>query len=179
METINKYIETLRNYGFIAALFKGGVIILTTYLILAVGKKIIRKYFQINISKRKNVNKIKTIEKIIINIFDAITIFIAAAIFLDDVLGVDTTSILTIAGVSGLAVGFASQTIIKDFLSGILLLMEDTITIGDVVQMNGYKGVVEDISLRSICLRDENDVLHVIPNNIIRDFSNFSRKKKQ
>lgn len=176
MKVIYEYIDYLKNFGFFTGLIKGALIILITYLAMVVGNKVIKKYFELNIKKRKNVNKIKTIEKIVKNIFDAIALFIAASIFLESVLGVDTTSILTIAGVSGLAVGFASQTIIKDFLSGILLLMEDTITIGDTVEMNGYKGVVEDISLRSICLRDENDVLHVIPNNIIRNFSNYSRK---
>lgn len=168
-------IEFFINTSILTGIMRGIFVITVTAVILTVGSKLIDGYFKSSIARRKNVNKIKTIEKIIKNVFSTVVLFISVAIFLDYVLNVDTSSILTVAGVSGLAVGFASQTIIKDFLSGVLLLMEDTITIGDMVEMNGYKGIVEDISLRSICLRDENGVLHVLPNNIIKNFSNYSR----
>lgn len=79
------------------------------------------------------------------------------------------------AGVSGIAVGFASQTLIKDLLSGVMLLMEDNLTIGDEIKIGAYRGIVEDINLRSITLRDPEKILHIIPNNTIKDFSNYSR----
>lgn len=164
-----------KNSVFITIL-KAFLIIGVTAVALVLGCKLIQKYFRSSLHRRKNANKIKTLERIAVNIYKTVVLFVAVAIFLDSILKVDTSSILTVAGVSGLAVGFASQTIIKDFLAGVMLLMEDTIIIGDVVEMNGYKGTVEDISFRSICLRGEDDVLHVIPNNIIRNFSNHSRK---
>jgi len=178
MEQARNVLFYLVENAILMAIIRGAIVILITTLVLSVGNAIITKYFKINIKRKKNINKVKTIEKIARNIFKAAIVFIGTAIFLSDVLGVDISSILTIAGVSGIAVGFASQTIIKDFLTGVMLLMEDTITIGDIVEMNGYKGMVEDISLRSICLRDDNDVLHIIPNNIIRNFSNYSRPRQ-
>lgn len=178
MEWFEQAVNIMKENDLLMTLFKGIAVILITSLIILIGERIILGYFKSNLHRRKNVNKIKTLERILLNIYKTVILFIGVAIFLDSVLAVDTTSILTVAGVSGLAVGFASQTIIKDFLTGIMLLMEDTITIGDIVEMNGFKGEIEDISLRSICLRDDKDVLHVIPNNIIRNFSNYSRKKQ-
>lgn len=175
---MNDIINKILTAGIVASITKAAAVIAATAIVLGVGSKLIDKYFKRSLRRRMNANKIKTIEKIIKNVFSTVVLFVGTAIFLEYVLGVDTSSILTVAGVSGLAVGFASQAIIKDFLSGILLLMEDTITIGDVIETNGYKGVVEDISLRSICIRDEEkDVLHIIPNNMIKNFTNHSRKK--
>lgn len=174
--TLNDLITYFQSLGVFSNILKGAVLILVLVSVLSVGKNVIVKYFKSVLYKRKNVNKVKTIEKVVVNIYKLVVIFIGTAIFLDEVLGVDISSILTVAGVSGIAVGFASQTIIKDFLAGIMILLEDTITIGDSVEVNGYHGVVENITLRSISLRDENDVLHVIPNNTIRNFTNYSRK---
>lgn len=150
-------------------------IILAMVILLAVGKVTIGGYFTLAAKTKKNVNKINTIKKVTQNIYKITIIFIAVTIFLDTVLGIDTTSIITVAGVSGIAVGFASQTLIKDLLSGVMLLMEDNLTIGDDIKIGAYRGVVEDINLRSITVRDGEKVLHVIPNNTIKDFSNYSR----
>lgn len=173
---VNDLIEITHFYSVMNLIARALIIIAIIAAALLIGSKIISGYFTKSLLKRKNANKIVTVEKIVKNIYNIVILFIGSAIFLENILGVDTSSILTVAGVSGLAVGFASQSIIKDFISGIMLLMEDTIAIGDLIEMNGYKGIVEDISLRSICLRDENDILHVIPNNIIKNFSNHSRR---
>jgi len=150
-------------------------IIVAVILILVIGRVSINGYFTMIGKTKKNVNKIKTIKKVVMNIFKIIVIFVGVTIFLDAVLGIDTTSIITVAGVSGIAVGFASQTLIKDLLSGVMLLMEDNLTIGDDIKIGVYRGLVEDITLRSITLRSEDGVLNVIPNNSIKDFSNYSR----
>ncbi len=153
----------------------GGGIILVTMLLLFVGKSVLNGYFNLASKTRSNVNKIITVKKVVQNIYKITVIFIGVTIFLGEVLEIDTTSIITVAGVSGIAVGFASQTLIKDLLSGVMLLMEDNLTIGDMIKVGVYKGTVEDINLRSITIRDNEKVLHVIPNNIIKDFSNYSR----
>ena len=153
----------------------GVIIIALVIIVLMIGRVSINGYFNLAAKTKKNVNKIKTIKKVVLNIYKITVIFVGVTIFLDTVLGIDTTSIITVAGVSGIAVGFASQTLIKDLLSGVMLLMEDNLTIGDDIKIGAYKGIVEDINLRSITLRDAEAVLHIIPNNTIKDFSNFSR----
>ena len=150
-------------------------IVMAVILLLVIGKVTIGGYFTMVSKTKKNVNKIKTIKKVVMNIYKITVIFIGVTIFLEAVLGIDTTSIITVAGVSGIAVGFASQTLIKDLLSGVMLLMEDNLTIGDDIKVGVYRGLVEDITLRSITIRSEDGVLNIIPNNTIKDFSNYSR----
>lgn len=78
-------------------------------------------------------------------------------------------------GVAGLAVGFGAQTLIRDWLGGIFLLLEDQARIGDSVTINGMSGTVEEINLRTTLLRGENGAVHVISNGSITMLSNLTR----
>ena len=69
-------------------------------------------------------------------------------------LDVDITPVLTGAGIIGLAVGFGAQTLVKDIISGLFLIAEDQVRIGDAVEINGIGGTVEQINLRTVVLRD-------------------------
>jgi small-conductance mechanosensitive channel len=79
-------------------------------------------------------------------------------------------------GVAGLAVGLGAQALIKDWLGGLLLLLEDQIRIGDLVIINGTSGSVEEINLRTTILRGENGAVHVIANGLIQTLSNLTRE---
>jgi moderate conductance mechanosensitive channel len=78
-------------------------------------------------------------------------------------------------GVAGLALGLGAQTVIKDWLGGVFLLVEDQLRIGDSVTINGISGGVEEINLRTTLLRGENGAVHVIANGSITSLSNFTR----
>jgi len=94
-------------------------------------------------------------------------------------LGVNIAPLLAGAGVVGLAVGFGSQTLVKDVITGLFILFEDTISVGDVVDVGGgHSGVVEAISIRTIRLRDGAGAVHSVPfsavttvKNLTKDFS--------
>jgi moderate conductance mechanosensitive channel len=79
-------------------------------------------------------------------------------------------------GVAGLAVGLGAQTLIKDWLGGLFLLLEDQLRIGDSVSINGISGAVEEINLRTTVLRSEDGAVHVIPNGSINRLSNSTRE---
>jgi moderate conductance mechanosensitive channel len=79
-------------------------------------------------------------------------------------------------GIAGIAVGLGAQTLIKDWLSGFFLLLEDQIRIGDVVTINDITGTVEEIDLRTTILRGENGAVHVITNGSITALSNLTRE---
>lgn len=79
-------------------------------------------------------------------------------------------------GVAGLALGLGAQTLIKDWLGGLLVLLEDQIRIGDAVTINGISGVVEEINLRTTVLRGENGAVHIIANGLINTLSNMTRE---
>ncbi|MDQ7794604.1 MAG: mechanosensitive ion channel family protein [bacterium] len=90
-------------------------------------------------------------------------------------LGIDTSSILVGAGLVGLAVGFGAQNLVRDFLSGFFILLEDQYGVGELVRAGGHEGVVEEIGLRTTRLRSFGGEIHTIPNGKIEDVTNMSR----
>ena len=94
-------------------------------------------------------------------------------------LGVNVTPILAGAGVVGIAVGFGAQSLIRDVLSGILIMLEDQYRVGDVVRIGGVAGLVEEINLRRTVLRDLDFIVHSIPNGEVRVASNFTKEKSR
>lgn len=93
-------------------------------------------------------------------------------------LGINIAPLLAGAGVVGLAIGFGSQALVRDVITGLFILIEDTVAVGDVVTAGGHTGVVEDMSIRTIRLRDLEGSVHVIPFgdvtsviNLTKDFS--------
>jgi len=81
--------------------------------------------------------------------------------------GLDLTPILASASIIGVAVGFGAQTLIKDFLSGLFIILENQYRVGDVVSIDSAQGTVEQISLRSTIIRDNDGSVHYIPNGSI------------
>jgi small conductance mechanosensitive channel len=92
-----------------------------------------------------------------------IAIVILAAMTLLGQVGVQIAPILTGAGVVGIAVGFGAQTLVKDFFTGFFLIIEDIVAVGDVVQIQAFSGTVEEMTLRTIRLRDFDGTLHIFP----------------
>jgi small-conductance mechanosensitive channel len=90
-------------------------------------------------------------------------------------LGINITPLLASAGVAGIAIGFGAQSLIKDFLSGLFISLEDQYNTGDVVKIAGIAGLVEEVNLRRTVLRDLDGILHTIPNGTITTASNYTR----
>lgn len=90
-------------------------------------------------------------------------------------LDVDISPILTGAGILGLGIGFGAQTLVRDVISGIFLIAEDQVRVGDVAVVNGIGGLVEQINLRTIVLRDLEGTVHIVPNGEIRTLANRTR----
>lgn len=104
-----------------------------------------------------------------------ITILVVVAfIFLTEI-GVNVAPLIAGAGVIGIAVGFGSQTLVRDVITGIFLLFEDAVAVGDVVQVGGLSGVVEQLSIRSIKLRAVDGSLHIIPFSAVTTVTNQTR----
>lgn len=78
-------------------------------------------------------------------------------------IGIDVGPLLAGAGIAGIAVGFGAQTLVKDFLTGAFMLIEDVVSVGDVVRIGDSGGLVEKMTLRTIWLRDFDGTLHVLP----------------
>ncbi len=89
--------------------------------------------------------------------------------------GVEIGPILASVGVVGLALGFGSQELVRDMVSGLFNLVENNIRIGDVMTINGTSGVVEKVELRTTVLRDYTGTVHVFQNGKIRSLSNMTK----
>jgi small-conductance mechanosensitive channel len=107
--------------------------------------------------------------------FFSILIWSAASLMVLRELDVDITPVLTGAGIVGLAVGFGAQTLVKDIISGLFLIAEDQVRLGDVAEINNIGGAVEEINLRTIVLRDVEGTVHYIANGEIRTLANKSK----
>jgi small-conductance mechanosensitive channel len=92
-----------------------------------------------------------------------------------NIFGIPYQPILASAGIVGVGIGLGAQSIFKDMLNGIFILIEDQYNVGEVVTLAGLKGTVEDLSLRRTSLRDADGTLYVIPNSQIATVSNLSR----
>lgn len=90
-------------------------------------------------------------------------------------LDVDITPVLAGAGILGLAIGFGAQTLVRDVITGFFLIVEDQVRVGDVAVVNGTGGLVEQINLRTIVLRDMEGVVHVFPNGEIKTLANRTK----
>lgn len=107
-------------------------------------------------------------------------ILVVAGLMLLSELGVQIGPLLAGAGVVGIAVGFGAQSLVKDFLTGAFLIVEDIVSVGDIVRIGDCGGLVEEMTLRTIRLRDFDGTLHVFPygeaqvvHNLTKSFSYY------
>ncbi len=116
-----------------------------------------------------------TLSSILVKIAGIIILIIAVITILPE-FGVNITTLIAFIGVGGLAIAFAAQSLIRDFIAGFFILLEDHYSIGDVVSIAGVAGVVEDISLRRTVLRDLDGNVHSVPNGKVELSTNMTKK---
>ncbi len=126
------------------------------------------------LSKRELRRRIDTIFPLLHSLIKYVVVFFAAIIVLRE-LGVDATALLAGAGVVGLAVGFGAQTLVRDIVTGVFLLFEDTFSVDDVIQIGEITGKVEEITLRVTRIRLFSGALVTIPNGEISRVANYNR----
>lgn len=115
----------------------------------------------------------KTLAKIANNFISITVVTVAVFLALSEI-GIEIGPLLAAAGVAGLAIGFGAQSLVKDFLSGFFILLENQYRVGDVVKIGDFAGIVEKMTLRITALRDIQGVAHFIPNGEIKSVSNMS-----
>ncbi len=158
------------------------VIILVSYIIYRIFRLILPRTVESSVKARGKGRKAKTelakrtqtLTSMLGSIIGAIIITIAVFGILEDA-GIPIAPLLAGAGIVGIAVGFGAQHLIKDFINGLFILLEDQYNKGDVVKISGIAGQVEDINLRRTTLRDLDGLVHSIPNGEITTSSNYTK----
>lgn len=106
----------------------------------------------------------------------AAVVWVMAAFMILSELGVNIGPLLAGAGIVGIAIGFGAQSLIRDVLSGLFIIIENQYGKGDVVRIADIAGLVEEVNIRRTILRDLDGIVHVVPNGEIRVASNFTRE---
>ncbi|HEV7433182.1 MAG TPA: mechanosensitive ion channel family protein [Steroidobacteraceae bacterium] len=127
-----------------------------------------------HIQDAEHMRRAETLTRVFRNLVTVITIVIASMMVLSE-LSISVAPVLGAAGVVGLAVGFGAQSLVKDYVSGFFLLIENQLARGDVVDLAGKTGTVEDLRLRYVLLRDYEGNVHYVPNGMITIVTNMSR----
>ena len=109
------------------------------------------------------------------NALRAVVGVIAALMILSEI-GLDIAPVLAGVGVAGLAIGFGAQTLVKDIITGLFMLLEDSVAVGDVVTAGGHTGTVEAITIRTIRLRDLEGHVHTVPFSAVDTVSNMTKE---
>ena len=117
--------------------------------------------------------RVRTIGRLVVRIASAVLVVIGVLMGLD-LFGIDIGPAVAGLGVVGIAVGFGAQTLIRDWLAGVFVVLENQYSAGDVVRIAGVEGTVEDFSLRRTTLRDADGAVHTVPNGQITVASNLT-----
>ena len=169
-------VRDLMKNRIIFALVAIAIIFIASKIILKVLKKLVNKLLEGKAVQKSslNQNKVNTISNAIYSVIRVVIIFIAITLILD-VFGINTSTLIATAGVGGVALALGSQTVIEDFIKGILIIVDDKIRVGEWIKVAGIEGEVEDLDFRVTKVRDFNGSLHIIPNSQITSVQNFNR----
>ena len=153
------------------------IILIMSWLLMRVSQKLIRA-FKVYVTRTTldggSIKRAETLSQVFSNVAIIVIYLITGMLILGEV-GISIAPILAAAGVVGVAVGFGAQSLIKDYFTGFFLLIEDQIRHGEVVEIAGKKGKVEEVTLRHVRLRDFEGSVHFIPNSTITTVTNKSR----
>jgi small conductance mechanosensitive channel len=141
------------------------------FLVTRASNRVIRQAFGTNERRDQRSSTISTV----LNTITTVMIWGTAFLMALTVLGVNIGPLLASAGIAGVALGFGAQTLVKDYISGIFLIIEDQYGIGDEVEIGTVRGIVEAVALRTTRVRDETGVLWYIRNGEILNVANFSQ----
>ena len=141
------------------------------FLLVRANNRLVRQAFG---SKERRDQRSSTISAVL-NTVTSVIIWGTAILMSLTVVGVNIAPLLASAGIAGVALGFGAQTLVKDYISGIFLIVEDQYGIGDEVEIGTVRGRVEAVALRTTRIRDEAGVLWYIRNGEILNVANFSQ----
>lgn len=161
----------------LASLANVFLILLAAWLVLGFVRKVLRTLVtrmaarSVDVEDQKRIETLMRVLRYIASVvIGAVTVMLVLSEF-----GISIAPILATAGVAGLAIGFGAQSLVKDYFTGFVMILENQIHVGDVVEVGGKSGEVEDVTLRYVRMRDADGTVHFVPNGIITTVSNRSR----
>ena len=179
MNTLNQWINQIEHNKWVEWTTLGIrflLILLLAAIVLRVVKLVIKRAalrLQARAGSRGERKRIETLMRVFRYVAN-IAISIMGVLAALNTIGISIAPMLAAAGVVGIAVGFGAQSLVKDYFTGIVLLMENQIRVGDVVSLDNRTGTVEEVTLRYVRLRDAEGNVHFVPNGVISAVTNMS-----
>ncbi|MCA0756367.1 mechanosensitive ion channel family protein [Paenibacillus sp. N4] len=150
------------------------ILVVSRLIVWAIHKTIDRGVLNRESKRLPNhVRRMRTLGKLLKNVSSYVVYFIAAMLVMSE-FGINLGPLLAGAGVLGLAIGFGAQSLVKDIITGFFIVLEDQFAVGDVIQTSTYKGTVEMIGLRTTRIQSWTGEVHIVPNGMINEVTNFS-----
>ncbi|GAB6137163.1 mechanosensitive ion channel family protein [Halanaerobaculum tunisiense] len=154
-------------------------IVVATKLLLYLGDKFLTQMFREKADTDQYVKqRNKTLNSLLHSGLRYLFYFIGGTMVLE-VLGVPTVSIITGAGVVGVAVGFGAQSLVKDVITGFFIIFEKQFVVGDYIKIANREGIVEEIGLRVTKIKDFDGIIHTIPNGSIDQVTNLTASARR
>ncbi len=169
---VDRSFEWISSSGLRIVLITVGMLLLFSLLQRVVER--FRRFYEGRLFGPTELKRADTLTQVIRDLARIVILGVGGMMVLSEV-GVDLKPLLAAAGLGGLAIGFGAQSLVKDVISGFFILLEDSIRVGDVVEIAGVGGLVEEVKLRTIVLRDESGSIHVIPNGNINTVKNMTQ----
>lgn len=157
------------------------LILVMAWIVLGLARRAIRLFRARMSARAADVEEVKRIETLsrAFRYLVSVVVWVVAGMLILSALGISIAPILATAGVAGIAIGFAAQSLVKDYFTGFIMLTENQVRVGDVVNVAGIGGLVEEVTLRYVRLRDYNGNVHFVPNGAISTVTNMSREFAQ
>lgn len=178
MDALTQYFPDLETWrGPLVSVLHVVLILVLAWLALRVSRRAlarVRMHLQQDLDDSERIKRLNTLEQVLRYVLAVLIILVAGMLVLSE-LGISIAPVLAAAGVVGIAVGFGAQSLVKDYFTGLFLLLENQVRQGDVVEVGGKGGLVEEMTLRYIRLRDYEGSVHYVPNGIIDTVTNRSR----
>ncbi len=181
-EVVSQFVTQNKPHVFmvVGKIIQTMIIIVLSLVAIKFGSLGIKKFFnkQKEFKYHLENKRTDTLSTLCISVFKYIVYFISIVTILQSVLEIPATTIITAAGIGGLAIGFGAQSLVKDVITGFFILLEDQFSVGDMISIGDMMGTVEELELRITKIRHFAGDLHIIPNGEIKTVTNHTRGNK-
>ena len=177
MNKLNEKVMAIKSLDWLIELIADIGLSILQVIIAGVTIKILTSFIRksLMLNNKFTERKRQTLSEVLASVVKYTVWFIAICSVLTN-FGVNVTSLIAVAGVGSVAIGFGAQSLVQDIITGMFILFEDQFGVGDIITVDRLTGTVESIGLRSTKIRSADGDLHIIPNGIIKIVTNMSKE---
>ena len=177
MDKFNEKMDAIKSLNWLVEILtkilESAIQIIIAIIIIKILTAFTKK--SLNLNSQLTDRKKQTISEVLVSVIKYTVWFVAVCTVLTN-FGIDMKSLLAVASIGSVAIGFGAQSLVQDIITGMFILFEDQFGVGDIITVDKLTGTVESIGLRSTRIRSVDGDLHIIPNGIIKTITNMSKE---